>query len=62
MAGVRDYLQEQHQEQHEVVYQSQQSYYELLHAAGLSYHKSEKVNPKRAETLVQERREANKKN
>jgi DDE superfamily endonuclease len=44
-----------------VVYQSQQSYYELMHAAGLSYHKSEKVNPKRDETLVQERREALKK-
>lgn len=57
VADVRDYL----QEQHEVVYQSSQSYYELLHAAGLSYHKSEKVNPKRDETLVQERREAIKK-
>jgi transposase len=57
VAAVRDYL----QEQHEVVYQSQQSYYDLLHAAGLSYHKSEKVNPQRDETLVQERREAIKK-
>lgn len=57
VAGVRDYL----QEQHEVVYQSQQSYYDLLHAAGLSYHKSEKVNPQRDETLVRERREAIKK-
>ena len=57
VAAVRDYL----QEQHEVVYQSPQSYYDLLHAAGLSYHKSEKVNPKRDETQVQERREAIKK-
>jgi putative transposase len=57
VAGVRDYL----QEQYEVVYQSPQSYYDLLHAAGLSYHKSEKVNPKRDETLVQERREVIKK-
>jgi transposase len=57
VVAVRDYL----QEQHEVVYQSPQSYYELLHAAGLSYHKSEKVNPQRDETLVQERRQAIKK-
>jgi Winged helix-turn helix len=57
VAGVRDYL----QEQQEVVYQAQQSYYELLHAAGLSYHKSEKVNPQRDGTPVQERREAIKK-
>ena len=58
VAGVRDYL----QAQHGVVYQSQQSYYELMHAAGVSYHKSEKVNPQRDETLVQERRAAIKKN
>lgn len=58
VAGVRDYL-EQH---HAVVYQSPQSYYELMHAAGLSYHKSEKVNPQRDEALVQERRAGIKKN
>jgi transposase len=50
------------QQQYEVVYQSAQSYYELMHAAGLSYHKSQKVNPQRDEALVQERRAAIKKN
>jgi len=58
VSAVRDYL----QEQHAVVYQSQQSYYELMRAAGLSYHKSEKCNPKHDEALVQERREEIKKN
>ena len=58
VAAVRDYL----QERYHVVYQSQQSYYELLHGAGLSYHKSEKVNPKRDEEQVLERRAAIKKN
>ena len=33
-----------------------------MRAAGLSYHKSEKRNPKRDEELVQERREEIKKN
>ncbi len=50
------------QEQYSVVYQSKQSYYDLMQAAGWSYHKSEKRNPKRDEALVQERREAIKKN
>jgi putative transposase len=58
VAGVRDYI----QQQYAVVYQSPQSYYELMHAAGLSYHKSQKVNPKRDEELVQERRAEIKKN
>lgn len=49
---VRDYL----EEQYGVVYQSKQSYYELMQAAGLSYHKSEKRNPKRDEKQVFERR------
>jgi len=54
---VRDYL----EEQYGVVYQSKQSYYELMQAAGLSYHKSEKRNPKRDEKQVFERREEIKK-
>lgn len=49
------------EEQYEVVYQSKQSYYDLLQAAGWSYHKSEKRNPKRDEALVLERRQALKK-
>ena len=50
--AVRDYL-EYH---YGVVYQSKQSYYDLMHAAGLSYHKSEKDNPKRDPEQVLERR------
>lgn len=54
---LRDYI----QEQYEVLYQSKQSYYDLMQAAGWSYHKSEKRNPLRDETLVLERRQAIKK-
>lgn len=54
---VRDYI----EEQYGVVYQSKQSYYELMQVAGMSYHKSEKKNPKRDETQVLERREEIKK-
>ena len=45
-----------------IVYQSKQSYYELLDASGLSYHQTEKSNPKRSEAQVLERREEIKKN
>jgi putative transposase len=45
-----------------IVYQSKQSYYELLDASGLSYHCTEKGNPKRHEAQVLERREEIKKN
>ena len=45
-----------------VVYQSKQSYYDLLDASGLSYHRTEKGNPKRNEAQVLERREEIKKN
>ena len=45
-----------------IVYQSRQSYYDLLDASGLSYHRTEKGNPKRNETQVLERREELKKN
>ncbi len=57
VAAVRDYLEAHYQ----VVYKSPQSYYELLHEAGLSYHKIEKVNPQRDEAQVVERRAAIKK-
>ena len=36
---------------------SKQSYYELLDAGGMSYHRSEKRNPKRDEAQVLARRE-----
>jgi putative transposase len=45
-----------------IVYQSKQSYYDLLGASGLSYHRTEKSNPKRDEAQVVERREEIKKN
>jgi putative transposase len=45
-----------------IVYQSKQSYYELLDASGLSYHRTEKGNPNRNEAQVLERREEIKKN
>lgn len=45
-----------------VVYQSKQAYYTLLDASGLSYHRTEKGNPKRNEAQVLERREEIKKN
>lgn len=49
------------QEQYGVVYRSKQSYYQLLHEARWSYHKTQKSNPKRDEEQVQERREQIKK-
>jgi putative transposase len=45
-----------------IVYQSKQSYYDLLAASGLSYHRTEKGNPKRNAAQVLERREEIKKN
>jgi transposase len=45
-----------------IVYHSKQSYYALLDASGLSYHRTEKGNPKRNEAQVLERREEIKKN
>jgi putative transposase len=45
-----------------IVYQSKQSYYDLMEASGLSYHRTEKGNPKRNEAQVRERREESKKN
>ena len=55
--AVRDYV----EEQFGVVYQSKQSYYDLMMAGGLSYHKSEKRNPKRDEAQVLARRDEIKK-
>ena len=45
-----------------IVYQSKQSYYALLEASGLSYHRTEKSNPKRDEAQVLARRDEIKKN
>lgn len=48
--------------QYQVQYQSKQSLYELLSDGGLSWHKTEKRNPKRSAEQVEERREELKKN
>jgi putative transposase len=45
-----------------IIYQSKQSYYDLMDASGLSYHRTEKGNPNRSEPQVLERREEIKKN
>lgn len=44
-----------------IVYQSKQSYYDILQEAGLSWHKTEAVNPNRDEAKVLLRREEIKK-
>ena len=44
-----------------VTYQHNSSYYDLLHAADMTWHKSQKRNPKRDEQQVTERREELKK-
>ena len=56
--ALRNYI----EEQYGVVYRSKQSYYELLEVGGMSYHRSEKNNPKRDEAQVLARREEIKKN
>ena len=48
--------------EYDVSYKSPQSYYNLLHEAGMSWHKSQKQNPKRDEQKVQHRRMELKKN
>ena len=52
LEAVRDYG----EEQYKVLYQSKQSWYDLLETAGMSYHKSEKPNPQRDEKQVKARR------
>jgi transposase len=39
------------------VYKSQQSYYDLMNEAGLSWKKTQKTNPKKDDEQVFERRE-----
>lgn len=45
-----------------VVYQSKQSYYDILKEAGLSWHRTQATNPKRDEGQVLSKREEIKKN
>ncbi|WP_445243260.1 MULTISPECIES: helix-turn-helix domain-containing protein [unclassified Microcoleus] len=40
------------EERYEIVFSSQQSYYEIFDSAGLSWNKSQKRNPKTAPELV----------
>src|SRR5262245_11619490 len=56
--AVRDYI----EEHYGVVYRSKQSYYELMEAGGMSYHRSEGANPKRDEAQILARRAEIKKN
>jgi transposase len=50
------------EQQYQVIYQSKQSYYDLLDQGGMSYHRSEPMNPKHNTDTVLERREEIKKN
>jgi putative transposase len=50
---LRDYI----ESTHGVIYKSKQSYYDLFDEAGISWHKSQKVNPKRDEKKILAKRE-----
>jgi transposase len=50
------------QNTYSVSFKSSQSYYDLLHEAGMSWHKSQKKNPRRDEQMVQTKRLEVKKN
>ena len=54
---LRDYI----ERQFGIVYQSKQSYYDFLKEAGLSWHQTQAVNPKRDEGQVLLKREEIKK-
>jgi putative transposase len=56
--NLRDYI----NRHYGIVYQSKQSYYDLLQEAGLSWHRTQAVNPKRDEDQVLLKREEIKKN
>ena len=55
--AVRDYVEAEHQ----VLYRSKQSYYDLLKEGGMSYHQTTATNPKRDEDLILNKREEIKK-
>ena len=57
MEALRDYI-EYH---YGVIYQSKQSYYDLLKAGGLSWHQTQAANPNRDEAQVLQQREEIKK-
>jgi putative transposase len=55
--ALRDYI----ESQYEVVYDSKQSYYDLLSQGGMSYHTTTTINPKYDEAQVMAKREEIKK-
>lgn len=58
VAAVRDHIEAEHQ----VIYRSKQSYYELLREGGMSYHQTTATNPKRDEDhILVKRKEIKKK-
>ena len=58
MEALRDWI----ERRYDVVYQSKQYYYDILKEAGLSWHRTQAANPKKAEDLVLLKREEIKKN
>ncbi|MDS4027629.1 MAG: winged helix-turn-helix domain-containing protein [Candidatus Contendobacter sp.] len=54
---LRDWI----EQRYNVVYQSKPSYYDILKEAGLSWHRTQAVNPKKEENLVLLKREETKK-
>lgn len=50
--ALRDYI----EKEYGVIYRSKQSYYDLLSAGGLSYHRSIAANPKRDEEQIMHKR------
>ncbi len=55
--GLRDYV----EKQYGVIYESKQSYYDLLTKGGMSYHQTTATNPKYDEDKVMQKREQVKK-
>ena len=58
MEELRDYV----ESQYGVIYESKQSYYDLLTEGGMSYHQTTATNPKYDEDKVMQKREEIKKN
>ncbi len=50
---LRDHI----EEEYSVIYRSKQSYYDLLSAGGMSYHRTVAANPKRDEEEILQKRE-----
>jgi putative transposase len=57
LSDLKRYL----QQEYNVIYSSNQSYYDLLKAAGMSWKKSQKKNPAKDEKLVEKKKKKFKK-